>query len=243
MKRWIIAVVFGVLSGAGFSQGTDYSDPEGAYPVQLALFPPVQLVPSQEDVVGFRLNLIGVNREVSALDIGVLNWTTGDFRGAGVGIVNIVRGDSYEAAIGFFNYTEGDMTGFQGIPLLTFWNAFNIVGARAGGLQGGLYNQAQELCGAQIGLANVGSDANGLQMGLFNYSITNSGVQAGFVNLGTETTHGAQIGLLNQATHFCGVQIGLVNRTRVLEGMQIGLLNMVSEKEVWPVTPLVNWVF
>jgi len=243
LKRRLIAVVFGLLSGAGFSQGTDYSNLEGAYPVQLALFPPVQLVPSQEDVVGFRLNLIGVNRNVSALDLGLVNWTTGEFRGVGAGIINVVRGNSYEAAIGFFNYTEGDMTGFQGIPFLTFWNAFNLVDGRVGGVQGGLFNQAQELCGAQVGLVNIGYQAAGLQLGIYNYSIEDGGVQAGFINVGYESAHGVQVGLLNQTAQFSGLQIGLVNRTDSLRGMQIGLLNIVSEKEVWPVAPLVNWVF
>jgi len=236
-------MVFALLAGAGFSQGTDCADPDGAYPVQLALFPPVQLVPLEEDVVGFRLNLIGVNREVSALDIGLVNWTAGDFRGAGAGLVNMVRSDSYGAHIGFLNYTEGNMTGFQGIPFLTFWNAANVVRGRAVGMQGGLYNQSEELKGAQIGLANIGYQATGVQLGLYNYSTVNGGVQAGLVNVGYESAHGVQAGLLNQTASFCGLQIGVINRTQRLQGMQIGLLNMVSEKEVWPVAPLVNWVF
>jgi hypothetical protein len=236
-------VVCGLLAGSVLAQGGNYSNSDGAYPVQLALFPPVQLVPLEEDVAGLRLNLLGVNREVAAMDVGLVNWTTGSFKGVGVGIANVVRADSYGAGIGFFNYTEGNMTGFQGIPLLTFWNAFNLVGGRAGGVQGGLYNQAQELWGGQIGLVNVGVQAAGLQLSLFNYSVTNSGVQAGLVNIGAESAHGVQIGLLNQTEQFCGLQIGLVNRTRVLEGLQIGLLNIASEKEIWPVAPLANWVF
>ena len=243
MKRWFVVAVFVFLSRAGSSQGTDYSDPEGAYPVQLALFPPVQLVPSQEDVAGFRLNLIGVNREVSALDIGFVNWTTGEFRGVGAGLVNVVRADSYGAYVGFLNYSSGNMTGFQGIPFLTFWNAANIVRGRTSGVQGGLYNQSEELRGAQIGLVNIGYDATGVQLGLYNYSLDNGGVQAGLINVGYQSAHGVQVGLLNQTAQFSGLQVGLINRTYSLRGMQIGLLNIVSEKEVWPVAPLVNWVF
>jgi hypothetical protein len=243
LRKWFVVVVFVSLAGAGFSQGTDYSDPEGAYPVQLALFPPVQLVSSQEDVTGFRLNLIGVNREVSALDIGLVNWTTGEFRGVGAGLVNVVCTNAYGAHVGFFNSVSGDMTGFQGIPLLTFWNAANIVQGRASGIQGGLYNQSADLNGAQVGLVNAGYDASGVQLGLYNFSFHAAGLQAGLINIGYESAHGLQLGLLNQTGQFTGLQIGLVNRTDSLRGMQIGLLNIVSEKDVWPVTPLVNWVF
>ncbi len=239
----LVSVVFGLLAGSVFAQGVDYSDPEGAYPVQLALFPPIQLVPAQEDVAGLRLNLIGVNREVSALDIGLVNWTTGEFRGVGAGLINVVRADSYGAHVGFFNYGSGNMTGFQGIPFLTFWNAANIVRGRMSGIQGGLYNQSAELKGAQVGLVNAGYETTGLQLGLYNYSVNEGGVQAGLFNIGYESAHGVQLGLLNQTAEFTGLQIGLVNRTYRLRGMQIGLLNIVSEKEVWPVTPLVNWQF
>ena len=236
-------MVCGLLAWSVLAQGANYSDSNGVRPVQFALVPSVQLVPLEEDVAGLRLNLIGVNREVAALDLGLINWTTGGFKGVGVGIANVVCADSHGAGIGFFNYTKGNMSGLQGIPLLTFWNAFNLVGGRAGGLQGGLYNQAQELCGAQIGLVNVGDQSAGLQLSLVNYSVTNSGAQAGLINIGAESAHGVQIGLFNQTEQFCGLQIGLVNRTRILEGLQIGLLNIVSEKEIWPIAPLANWVF
>lgn len=51
MKKWFAVAVFVLLAGAGFSQGTDYSDPEGAYPVQLALFFGVANRSGQPDVL------------------------------------------------------------------------------------------------------------------------------------------------------------------------------------------------
>lgn len=242
-KLGLTCIVLGLIAGSGYSHGVPYSSPEGAYPVQLSLFPPAQLVHHTKDVAGIRLGLISVNRDVAALDIGLVNWSTGPWRGAGLGLANVVRDDAYGVKIGLVNYAEGDMTGFQGVPFLTFWNAFNIVGGHTAGMQGGLFNQSQAMRGVQGGLINIGYDAAGVQLGLYNYSIDYRGVQLGIVNVGYESAHGVQFGLFNQTSHFTGLQLGILNRTRTLDGMQIGLINVVADKPSMPILPIVNWSF
>jgi len=88
-------------------------DDDGAYPAQASLYPTLQLVPYDRDVTGVRLNLIGVNRNMTGVDFGVINQSDESFRGVGVGIVNLCQGDAGGLSIGFINHVNGDMTGLR----------------------------------------------------------------------------------------------------------------------------------
>ncbi len=219
-----------------------YED-EGTYPIQVSLYPTVQIAPYDRDVTGIRLNVIGVSRNMTGLDVGGINQSDESFRGVGIGVVNLCQGDANGLSIGFINNVNGNMVGFQGIPFLSFWNAYNVVRGRIAGLQGGLYNQAAEISGLQGGLFNIGYQAKGGQVGLYNYSSTFGGAQFGVVNIVDEEAHGLQVGVYNGGGHFRGLQIGVVNQTQTLEGLQIGLVNVVSQKEAMPMMIFANWQF
>lgn len=245
MKKTIAFLTTLLLLQAGFTfaQNDVVYDDGGAYPVQLALYPTLQLVPYERDVTGLRLDIIGVNRDMTGLDLGLINQTDELFRGVGIGVVNLCKGDSRGINIGFINHVNGDMVGIQGLPIIMLPNAINIVHGTFTGLQGGLYNQAEELGGLQMGLINIGYNAKGGQIGLYNYTDSIGGIQVGLVNIAYEDAHGVQVGFYNGTGHFRGLQVGVVNQTQTLEGLQIGLLNVVSQKEMVPVMVIANWQF
>jgi hypothetical protein len=62
-------------------------------PIQLALFDPIQIVPSNESISGVRLNLIySKNANVTGFDVGLVNVTTGKEVGVQWGGVNVTDG-------------------------------------------------------------------------------------------------------------------------------------------------------
>ena len=156
------------------------------HPFQAALWAPdIQLVPATEDIVGVRLEIYGENRNVTGLDIGLINVTTGDFSGV-AGAVYVVPT--------LFNRVDGVTTGWQ-------MGAVNVTGGRVTGWQGGL---------ASINRSEV----IGLNTSIINWSMPSTsslrGVQIAFLNV-TGPVSGVQIGLVNYATSLRGIQIGLWN--------------------------------
>ena len=117
-------------------------------PVQLALFTPVQIVPEDQPVNGFRFNLIyGRNLSVTGFDLGLINHSTG--------------GLSQGVQFGFVGLVEEDFTGWQN-------NSFNITRGRFEGLQWGFYNYANQMNGIQFGFINYAVNMKGIQVGLIN---------------------------------------------------------------------------
>ena len=106
-----------MLNGIAPAQEVMFAEDTGGvyYPLQLALYPTVQLVPFDGDFAGLRLNIIGANRNVSGVDIGLINQTDDTFGGVGLGVVNLSRGNAKGIQVGFINHVNGDMAGFQGI--------------------------------------------------------------------------------------------------------------------------------
>jgi len=246
MKKTIVFLSAVIFLQAGFTSAQEdvlIYDDGGAYPVQAALYPTLQLVPYDQDVTGVRLNVIGVNRNTTGLDVGLVNQTDGTFRGVGLGLVNLVKRDAYGISFGFINHVNGDVVGIQGIPIFMLPNAINIVHGQLTGVQSGLYNQADELHGLQGGLVNFGYEARGGQIGLYNYSKSAGGIQLGLINFSDDDAHGVQVGIYNGTRSFRGLQVGLVNQTQTLEGLQLGLLNVASQKDTMPVMVLANWQF
>lgn len=117
-------------------------------PVQVSLFPPIQLVSENEAIGGVRLSLLyGKNTTVTGLDIGVVSHaTTGVSKGVQFGFVGIVDADFTGFQDTWVNVTKGKMEGFQ-------WGVVNYAG-HASGFQLGFVNYAVTMKGLQIGLLN-----------------------------------------------------------------------------------------
>lgn len=136
-------------------------------PVQVAFFPPLQIVPEDQAVSGLRISLYGRNSEMTGLDFGVVTHTTGNASALQLGLVNYVEGDFLGVQLGWgfggsiANVTKGHMKGFQA----AIYN-----GAGSGeGLQWGLVNNSNgRMEGLQLALVNFAEDMNGLQVGLIN---------------------------------------------------------------------------
>ena len=120
--------------------------------------------PSATDVVGLRLTIPFSTRQenVTGFDIGL--WGSSlYFEGVQVNLLrNDVKDDSSAFQLGIYNSVGGG-------DLL--------------GLQAGLWNEANSMRGAQVGLVNVCGETEGLQVGIINRSDTMHGYQFGLVNI------------------------------------------------------------
>jgi hypothetical protein len=182
---------------------------QAEYPVQLSLWPPnLQLVPESESIRGIRLGIYGRNVDMTGLDCGAINETTGDFCGVGGGIINLVDGNARGLQLSFFGYqrTGGSMYGWasglftrvkedtvglqEGFVSMTERDfkgvqasmAYNFVGEEMVGAQFGLINRASGVRGVQLGLVNFAERMNGLQLGLWNQINQNDLKVLPFVN-------------------------------------------------------------
>lgn len=130
-------------------------------PAQVSVINPIQTTPSHCDVCGVRANILyGKNRNVSGLDIGLVNHVTGDMKGVEIGIVNNVEGDVYGVQSGVVNCSNC-MTGYQEALI-------NVNQRKATGFQRGFYNCTCDMNGVQYGLINFTRNLNGAQVGLIN---------------------------------------------------------------------------
>jgi hypothetical protein len=118
-------------------------------PIQLSLFPPIQLVPEGNAISGIRLNLpYGRNTSVTGLDWGLVGHSTsGVSKGVQIGLVGLVDADFTGWQSNFANFTKGKFEGFQ-------WGFVNYAG-HASGFQLGFVNYAVSMKGLQIGLVNI----------------------------------------------------------------------------------------
>jgi hypothetical protein len=117
-------------------------------PISLGLVTPIQIVPKEESVSGFRLSLLyGQNASVTGLDLGLINHTT--------------SGTSVGFQWGMVNLNDANFNGWQ-----ASW--VNILRGRCEGLQSGLYNQSSHMSGLQFGLVNNSETLYGIQIGLLN---------------------------------------------------------------------------
>jgi hypothetical protein len=122
-------------------------------PIEIGLFPPLQLPGTSYGTAGLRLAGVGVNRTASGLDIGILgNVTDVSFSGL--------------AIAGLFNFNRGSSVvyGLQFAGLANLNQGSNEIY----GLQIAAYNSAGTVHGLQIGLINVANELHGVQIGLFN---------------------------------------------------------------------------
>ena len=104
-------------------------------PIQVALFNPIQIFPEDNNIEGFRLNLLyGRNASVQGLDVGLVNHTT--------------KGLSKGVQFGLFGMVDSDFTGLQ-------INVVNVTKGKFEGLQFGFVNFAESIKGLQIGFVNI----------------------------------------------------------------------------------------
>ncbi len=131
-------------------------------PIQVALFPPAQLVPVDRSVSGVRLDLLyGKNADVTGVDWGLVNHDTGS---------------GFAWQLGAVNYVEKNFLGYQ-----EGW--VNVTRAQFTGFQSGLYNQSQSMNGVALGWVNVTKDMHGVQIGFVNFTETMRGLQIGIGNI------------------------------------------------------------
>jgi len=114
MKRlsFVFLILFYVVS-SGYAQ----EGPSTRF-LQLAIFPPLQLAPSNADIVGLRLGLISKNVNVTGIDIGLVNWATGESTAVKWGFFNITK-NLKGIQIGLLNIATGKET----LPVLPIINA------------------------------------------------------------------------------------------------------------------------
>jgi len=193
-------------------------------PFEFSLWSPVQIAGEDAHISGIRLNLLyGRNASVSGVDIGLWNETRGSQTGLQWGAVGIV---------------EGDFAGWQNNSVV------NIARGEFSGIQAGFFNQTSGGTIGQLGAVNVlEGAADGVRIGAVNVAEEFSGFHLGVVNITRARGSGFQWGVVNSVDDGSGFMLGVVNVARRFRGLQIGLVNVISEKESFPVLPIVNWVF
>lgn len=135
---------------------------QGAAPIQLALFEPVQIVKPDRSVSGLRLDLIyGRNVDVTGVDWGLVNHDTGSGFAWQAGVVNMV---------------QNNFTGWQD-------GGVNVTGGTFTGLQSGVFNQSEAMNGFAYGIVNRTRSMHGVQLGVVNITETMHGLQIGVANM------------------------------------------------------------
>ena len=134
-------------------------------PIQLSLFNPIQIVPEDQSVKGFRFNLIyGKNAAVTGLDIGLVNMTTSLETGVPWGAVSVPDGGFVGWQSNFVTISKGDSKGVQ-------WGTVNYHDGHFHGLQVAVVNYAATMKGIQLGLINIIKDGGFLPIfPIFNFS-------------------------------------------------------------------------
>jgi hypothetical protein len=146
-------------------------------PVQIALFSPVQVFPPATDIVGVRVDLLyGRNHDMTGLDLGLVNHSTGSEFAWQWGGVGYVEHDFVGWQNNVVNLTNGTFTGFQD-------GLVNHVGSTTAAFQMGAVNHGNTVVGCQLGCVNYTESMNGLQVGLLNWTKQMHGLQIGIGNI------------------------------------------------------------
>lgn len=137
---FLLVLLMGVVDSRSFAQEK---------PIQIALVNPVQIFPESSSIAGVRLNIFyGKNHNVTGLDWGLVNSTTGKQVGYQSGLVNLVDNGFLGWQNGFVNVTDNKFEGLQ-------WGFVNYHKGKVSGVQMGFINYAGSMYGLQIGLINV----------------------------------------------------------------------------------------
>ena len=198
-------------------------------PVQVSLFPPFQMLSSDSDVIGVRVNvLMGYNARVTGLDVGTVANQVGNMCGLQVAIGNQAM------YLGGIQVGLANQIGYLGPP---------AVEAHGQAVQP--IAQAPDT-GLQIGLLNSVGRMSPLSPDDTPKSFF-SGIQIGIVNFADDVA-GVQVGALaNEANEVTGLQVSLLwNQARILRGVQIGLVNSTGNgllRDSLGGVPIINAAF
>ena len=217
-------------------------------PLQISLWPSIQLVSQDSSICGGRLSLVwGKNTAVRGIDIGIVNGVE-PVKGIQLSGSNMVSGrdkaQSWGLEIAGLNYARdtkytGIQIGLANIDLETVMNGiqvslFNYVD-EANGIQLALIGNdaVKDFYGVQMawGLNGGGSDMHGNMHGVQISGFGNMagnvrGLQISVLGNGADDMHGAQAGLFNGVRgEMQGVQIGWLNKAKNVHGIQIGVIN------------------
>lgn len=174
-RRWMGMVAGWALAGR-LAWGAPAPEAREGVALQLSLFPPVQLADSQTDVTGLRLGVFSMNHDVAGLDLGLVNWTSGDELAVQWGVLNKTTGRFAGAQFGLVSLAGGGFVGWQS-------SLVNLDSGKAVGFFDGAINVAWESgIGFQLGLVNYAKEFTGLQFGFVNWTQTLTGLQIGLVN-------------------------------------------------------------
>ena len=140
---WLMMIIALVLAGV---QTVFSEEPALMTPLMFSIMNPAQVPAENYDVNGLRIDLLyGKCRNLTGLDVGLVNYATGRETGLEVGIVNNVDKSFTGLQIGVANVSD-----------------------RVRALQIGLFNGADDMSGMQIGLINHTRIMRGCQIGLVN---------------------------------------------------------------------------
>ncbi|MFP4164255.1 MAG: CsgG/HfaB family protein [Chitinispirillaceae bacterium] len=129
------------------------TDNESADPIQLSFVPPIALVSSDRDIFGFRYNFVlGINQNVTGLDVGLINKVNGTMLGLQCGVINIAQ------TCNGFQY--GTISKAESSESILQISVLNVSGGITG-LQIGLINVCDHIKGMQVGLINVIKNGSG----------------------------------------------------------------------------------
>ena len=114
------------------------------------------------------------------LNLGFPNWTATyeAVYGLDVGLSGETFGEAGGILVNAFNNTTRDV---YGLSVAGLWNQAKGTGSVALQLAA-LYNDAEKLDGAQIGLVNKVHELHGVQIGLVNMAVNGGGLQIGLWN-------------------------------------------------------------
>jgi len=227
---------------------------EGTTPLQLSIWSPLQVFPSDWDVTGLRCGgIYSRNRQVYGVDVGLFNSADAASGGLQLGLGNLV------SALGFgfviFDPATSPVlglesggkpprselrAGYTGLQLSLLSNhADDMVGLQLAGI----CNRAIMMSGFQFSLGNECFRGRGWQGGLLNEAHREfGGIQTGGVNTCGRVMRGLQVGGVNICDgEMHGLQIGIINYAyaQKMSGVQIGLLNFIYDNPV-PFLPGIN---
>jgi hypothetical protein len=217
MKRFSI-VTFIIFTIALTTQFCNAGIKADWSPLEIGIFPPVQIFSNNTDIVFLRLSaLYTVNKAAYGFDFGVVNRAE-DSIGLQAAVANINR----------------DTQGGIGVGII------NNAGGSAYGLQIGMFNNT----GSRKVLAPC-STASGMQLGWLNISKSIfSGIQLGLVNLSSAVFNGVQIGFVNSDRDHNNFDKVLGYKDKVDQKhdwcVQIGFLNF-NEDGFLPIFPIINF--
>lgn len=194
-------------------------------PLQLELGPHagIRLCDETTDVYGLRLAVVGKNAQVRGLDLAVGRAIVDkDFGGIQVSIVGDVAGDAVGLQMGLLHAMAGGAC--HGLQTSVIWCEAD----RLRGGQVGLFNEARDASGVQLGIVNWTDEAfHGLSLGAVCFAGScGSAAQVGLLwNSVAQPSSGVQIGLVDRAGDYGGVQIGVADWRKNGRGIQAGIYN------------------